>query len=328
MAGDYHLHHVSTLMHVPAVLIEHGIDPVPIFRECGIPISVMLDPDGWVHRDCALAAANRTEELTGDALLGVRQAMKYRLEHLGAWGETIIRSRDLRSAFDFASASIGVIESGTTVRVEELGNKARLYFAFEGRLTGNPRQHIEASLLVLQKIFGLTDENVPLTYHSSRKSYPGADQFEPFFGPQLQFGADSDFIEFDREVLDMRFVRNPDPDASACMETVRKLSGLIRDVMPYERPTLERLANRLKVSVRTLQRRLRDFGFTFETLLDEIRREAALAMIGGSKNNVTETTFLLGYSDVAHFTRAFRRWTGLSPREFGRISRGTAAAAE
>ena len=113
----------------------------------------------------------------------------------------------------------------------------------------------------------------------------------------------------------------PPPKAAAHLDTVRQLRDLIRDVLPHERPTVERLARRLNMSVRTLQRRTRDVGLTFEALLDEARRQSALGLIESGENTVTETAYQLGYSDPAHFTRAFRRWTGIAPREFGRVCR-------
>jgi AraC-like DNA-binding protein len=70
------------------------------------------------------------------------------------------------------------------------------------------------------------------------------------------------------------------------------------------------------MSIRTLQRRLRAWGHSFEDIVDETRREAAVARLTASDTSITETAFLLGYSDLSHFTRAFRRWTGTTPREF------------
>jgi AraC-like DNA-binding protein len=104
-----------------------------------------------------------------------------------------------------------------------------------------------------------------------------------------------------------------DPLAS---ESVDALKELIAELLPDERPTIERVAPRLGMSIRTLQRRLRAWGHSFEGIVDETRREAAIARLTASDTSITETAFLLGYSDLSHFTRAFRRWTGMTPREF------------
>jgi AraC-like DNA-binding protein len=317
--GPY-AHHVSTLIHVPAVLIENGVDPGRVFREHGVALATMLEPDGWLPRDGCLALANAAVRLTGDRFLGVRHTEKYELEHLGVWGTTILAAPDLRRALNFACASIGLLETGTEVELRVAGAKPRLFFRFSGRLRDDPRQHYEGSLAVLRKILLLAGDADTARLHSARESARDRAVLESLFGFPVSYSPDGDFLEFDRDLLDVPLVARPDPAAGAYLDTVRGLRDLIRDVLPYERPTIESLAPRAAMSVRTAQRRLRERGFTFEALLDDIRRDAAAEQLAGGAS-VTETAFMLGYSDVAHFTRAFRRWTGATPRDFAKASR-------
>ena len=68
--------------------------------------------------------------------------------------------------------------------------------------------------------------------------------------------------------------------------------------------------------MRSLQRRLGDEHTTFKQLLDDTRRELALQYIRDPSVTITEMTYLLGYSEPANFSRAFKRWTGVTPGEF------------
>jgi AraC-like DNA-binding protein len=104
------------------------------------------------------------------------------------------------------------------------------------------------------------------------------------------------------------------------METIVCLMQFVRELLPNERPTIERIAPRLGMSVRTLQRRLSDWGRTFEQVLDETLREVAMEQLATGSDSITNTALQLGYSDVAHFTRAFRRWTGMTPSEFAKAA--------
>jgi AraC-like DNA-binding protein len=70
------------------------------------------------------------------------------------------------------------------------------------------------------------------------------------------------------------------------------------------------------VSVRSLQRKLADKGTSFARLLEDTRRELSRQYVANSRLSVAEITYLLGFSDPANFTRAFRRWTGQSPSTF------------
>jgi AraC-like DNA-binding protein len=80
--------------------------------------------------------------------------------------------------------------------------------------------------------------------------------------------------------------------------------------------TIEDLAWLTDQSVRTLQRRLKSAGLNFNRMINESRYRHACDKLRNSNMSVTEIAGLLGYSDAAHFSRAFRRWSGVSPSEF------------
>lgn len=79
---------------------------------------------------------------------------------------------------------------------------------------------------------------------------------------------------------------------------------------------IEAIAARLGVARWTLARRLKAEGATYERVLDELRQKMALHYLSGRKASVNETAYLVGFSELAAFSRAFKRWTGMSPRQF------------
>ena len=82
------------------------------------------------------------------------------------------------------------------------------------------------------------------------------------------------------------------------------------------RPEQAVLARRLGMSECTLQRRLRSEGTSFAGLLDELRLDLARQYLGDNRLAIYEVAYLLGYSEPSAFNRAFRRWTGQTPREY------------
>jgi AraC-like DNA-binding protein len=102
-------------------------------------------------------------------------------------------------------------------------------------------------------------------------------------------------------------------------ETAEAIGALLKQLLPYRRASIDTVARHLRVSQRTVQRRLREWGFSFEEILDDIRRTEAIRNIISGENSAAEIASLLGYSDAAHFTRAFRRWTGMAPRDHARV---------
>jgi AraC-like DNA-binding protein len=100
------------------------------------------------------------------------------------------------------------------------------------------------------------------------------------------------------------------PGASPLLTTVRRR---IRESL-VDAPTLESVAGALKMSARTLQRRLADEGATFQALVDDIRRDLATELIRDPRRPLGEVAFLLGYAELSPFVRAYKRWTGKTPR--------------
>ncbi len=78
---------------------------------------------------------------------------------------------------------------------------------------------------------------------------------------------------------------------------------------------MDKIAGRMGLSRQTLLRKLKAEGTTFEKVLDELRHRLALDYLRGKKVSVHETAYLVGFSEPAAFSRAFKRWTGMSPRE-------------
>lgn len=81
-------------------------------------------------------------------------------------------------------------------------------------------------------------------------------------------------------------------------------------------PTVARAAKAAGLSVRGLQRRLADNGITYSQLREEVLRDTAFRLIQDRRLSVSDVAASLGYSDPAHFTRAFVRWSGMTPRHY------------
>jgi AraC-like DNA-binding protein len=80
--------------------------------------------------------------------------------------------------------------------------------------------------------------------------------------------------------------------------------------------SIDRVARELGMSRQTLYRRLKAEGVTFEEILEAKRRSLAIRYLGLNRFSVKAVAYKLGFSDPAAFSRAFKRWTGVSPSEF------------
>jgi AraC-like DNA-binding protein len=102
------------------------------------------------------------------------------------------------------------------------------------------------------------------------------------------------------------------PERYDCGVSVRREIDAIL-ASANEAPTLANVAARLSLNVRTLQRCLSDEGWVFRDLLRECRHRRAVEALAAGQLSIAAIAKQLGYSDSAHFARAFRAWTGHTP---------------
>jgi AraC-like DNA-binding protein len=148
----------------------------------------------------------------------------------------------------------------------------------------------------------------------------------------LTFGSDRNALVVDEYFLSIRL-----PTANRYLFAILSAHGdrLLRrlETPRSERDRVERhllqvlhtgkasvtlVAREMGVSRQTLFRRLRAENVTFEEVLDALRHRMAVDYLRGKRTSVTETAYLLGFSEPAAFSRAFKRWTGVSPRNLRR----------
>ena len=96
----------------------------------------------------------------------------------------------------------------------------------------------------------------------------------------------------------------------------QKAKATIVDQLPSGSVTDETVARSLHMSSRKLQRQLKREGTTFNTLLNKVRQDLAQKYLREEDTSMTEIAFLLGFSESSAFSRAFRRWMGVSPTTF------------
>jgi AraC-like DNA-binding protein len=159
-----------------------------------------------------------------------------------------------------------------------------------------------------------------------------------FFGTDdVRFGSDEIGYAFPAALLDQRCA-SADPEMAAILgqyadellvrappsadDPLAKLEGQVKAQLEQGDATLESVARTLAMSPRTLQRELARRGLTFQRVLDDVRRDLAHHYMEGLGLPLSRIASLLGYTEQRCFTRAYRRWTGRSPREYVSVRRG------
>lgn len=154
--------------------------------------------------------------------------------------------------------------------------------------------------------------------------------YERIFRAPVHNNADKTAIVFPKELLDLP-INNPDVNLARYLqpiadEVLKNLPGarsIIHDVqekllknLEQGETSLEAVAEQLHMSARTLQRRLDEESTNFGEVLDQTRHSAAVGFLKDPSISITETAFLLGFSEPSTFYRAFKRWTGETPANY------------
>lgn len=156
-----------------------------------------------------------------------------------------------------------------------------------------------------------------------------AAEYDRIFQVPVTFGADWNAVRLDMTLADHpvallpRFAFGPLSDRAEALlhslegaRTVRgRVEALLLPILHTGEVGVEQVAAGLGMSRQTLFRRLKAEGATFEAILDDLRRRLAIDYLSARKVSVNETAYLVGFSEAASFSRAFKRWTGRSPRE-------------
>lgn len=169
----------------------------------------------------------------------------------------------------------------------------------------------------------------PVAVRLERPEPSPSEPFRKVFRVPVQFGQRENVLEFAATDLDERLVtgnaelaRHNDEVAARYVARIEhdhvsnRLWTWLIDNLAGGEPTAEAAARALGMSLRNLQRRLREEGTTYREALKGTREEMARAHLEERRTTVTEIAFLLGFSDPNSFSRAFRRWTGQSPRAY------------
>ena len=157
-------------------------------------------------------------------------------------------------------------------------------------------------------------------------------EYDRIFGVPLFFGSHMNAFLIDEAFLKMKLPRT-NPYLSEIMsaraeellkslessKTIRgRVENLLIPILHTGEVSMDMIAVKLDLSRQTLFRKLKAEGVTFEKILDELRHKLALHYLNEKKVPVNQTAYLLGFSQPAAFSRAFKRWTGSSPRIYTR----------
>ena len=284
--------------------------------------ALALDPDERVTCKRFIEALEAAAECTGDADFGLHFAEQAPIERLSLLVYLMASSSTLADGIRQAERFLCLRDE--SVEMRQVDEAAVVRWIASPSYLGLPRDRPG----VIQHTCNL----LAMCLHVARTLTGVA--FAPLavaFAAPLEFDAPRSSLVLSREQLTLP-MRKADPELLAVLTRhaedlltrlpsapARWIDQVRRALLESIRagdPDLARVAERFAITPRTLQRRLTEEGSSFQSLLDETRRELALSYLRDPGRSASEVAYMLGYREASAFYRAFRRWTGRTPAAF------------
>lgn len=312
---------------------ELGADPARILRQAGLSADALDDPAGRISYLQTLHIFAAVHDAVGDTALGFDSGMRLPLTAHGSLGYALMCAPTPREAIAILERFWNLRGRGVLMTVQHTHD--RLFFEIEPEAPlPEPLREMMFSSILTSIVRGMEfvrpkhagereiwlRGSEPPGYQSRQRQLPGVRFNMPKAGVLL--GGNPSWLD---EPLP---TANPEGLAhalaqcereSALTETDTDIARQIRAHLVLNQngyPTPEQLAANLCLTPRTLRRRLHEQGLSYRRILDDVRRRDSCDLLATSNLEIQSISELLGYADPANFTRAFKGWTGRTPRNW------------
>jgi AraC-like DNA-binding protein len=311
-------------------LMTLGYDPVPFLHTQGVDHQLLLDPDATVPMSACVGLLTDGAQATGDDNLGLHVAEEAELGSFDVHFYAMVSSPTLGGAFERVCRYQRLVHETSQVRLEKSGDHAVLSHRLAGGMAA-PRQTAELLLAAWVRAGRVATRTKwsPAEVRFAHRAPRESREHQRFFGGPVRFATGENALVLPAALLDLP-CRRTDPSLLALLDryAADRLGGpraatfsdraraALSDELQAGNVTAHGLAARLKVSIRTLHRSLAAEGMSYRRLLDQLRLDIAGRHLLDDRMSVAEVAFLVGFSELSAFHRAFKRWTGHTPVAF------------
>jgi AraC-like DNA-binding protein len=317
---------VGGLAEIPNLLRELGADTTEVLTSAGIERNAL---DSLENRIPYVAVGPLLHECvvqTGCEHFSLLLGQRMRLSHLGLLGRLLRHSPTLGSALRTFAVYQHIYSQGMAKFLLEKDDMATLgnivYQAGTEHVDQIYDIDIAATLSVIRELCGAHWRPERVLFSHAKPSDVGP--YRRFFQAPCRFDCERTALILPAIMLEERLTdANPkqfrileeQAQARADSGLVFRLRRTLGSLLLAQAASGEEVAKLLSMHQRTLNRRLRAEGTTFQHLLEKVRFEAACQLLDTARIPITEIAISLGYSELSAFSRAFRRWSGTTPVE-------------
>ncbi|MCP1274509.1 AraC family transcriptional regulator [Gluconobacter albidus] len=321
---------------VSSFIRQQGCDPDIIAKSVGLQVADELPPTLALRLEDYCNLFEQIACQSGRYDSGLVYGKQFQPDQLGLLGYITLSSATLRSALVNLIELFPYHQKATQTRLVRVPNGFRIEYRIMDPLISQRAQDAELTMGMICNVFrralGSTWRPDTIWFEHARQSESAA--YAAAFDAPVFFQRETSALIFSDRDLDIKM---PGADAGLLTLLRESLTHLdhttrlapnhrddlllqvrreVKSMLPDGVIKLPLLAEKLRIPRWTLQRRLDAMGVTYTELVDETRRGMAQSYLQQSGLAISEIAYLLGYSEVSAFSRAFRKWFGVSPQAF------------
>jgi AraC-like DNA-binding protein len=327
---------VGAFAHLPRLIRELGGDPAGVLLAAGLDAAALDEPERRVPYAALVELLGRAAESTHCPHLGLLAGRMWRLAALGALGELARHSQTVGAALDALTVHQHLNSEGALAFLLRRGDFVDFGYAIYQPASKGAWQMYDAALAsgmnIMTELAGAGWKPYEVFISHSRPH--DLTQYRAFFKTTPRFDVEFSALRFPARDLALP-VRGAEPwerrqaeqrvKCASPPDLMQQVYRGLRRLMLENRHSGDDLAQLLAMHRRTLNRRLKAEGTTFQRVLDQVRFEVSRDLLSNSDVHLDDIAATLGYAAVTPFMRTFRRWSGTTPgqwRRSARIERG------
>jgi AraC-like DNA-binding protein len=314
-------------------LEELGLSPTAVLGRAGLPLSLFNQEKILVTTEEFFAFYRAIGEESDDPEIGLKIGIEDRIERYDPIAIAALCTRTFRDAIG-RLARYKMLKCPEKIEVVDRDNESEVQFHWLLAREEEPTLLVDVCFSWMMTIARrgtgktITPRRVELRRPAAHRKL-----YEQHFQCPVKFGADANVLVFSKTDMDGAFLTYnaellamvaPQLEAELTEQLSQsdlheQVKGILKRLLAGQRPGIQDVARELRMSSRTLQRRLTEEGVKFQQLMEDARRELARHYLAHSALELNETAYLLGYEDANSFFRAFQRWEGTSPGQWRAI---------
>ncbi len=319
----------SSVKALVSYLTQEGISKPVITEHTGLDLSQLDNPEARIELAQYHLLWQFAIDVTHAPNLGLKLGARHNFSEMGIVTHVVMNCENLRQGLQEYARLYSVINDSVSVCFNESLTQGELNFIYPAEYYCIP--DIERTfLLAFYRARVWLGKSLPLSsVHFQHRPPAYAADYRRLFGCPVYFNDSECKLVFSRDYFELK-PRQTNPYLRQAALTYAnnllnkfnyqtladKVKTLLYRELTNTEPNVDSIANRLNMSRQTLYRKLKSEAMSFQKLVENVRFDKARQLLQQSALSTSEIALQLGFSELSAFSRAFKRWSGMSPKAF------------